>query len=159
MSKFTLLLPSLGVFLLLFTSSLVAQTTPNSFPQKIHTGNDEKDEKLYQQQKLEWIKNNPDLYQSMNKGEYSKASDEQSPQYSPLPADFPKYQYTGNRLQDDLNYAIKKQQWILTHPQEYAALTQPQSGITEIRQEEYKIMSEEKRRHIEANPQSFRIIR
>ncbi len=77
-----------------------------------------------------------------------------------LPPDFPKYIDTGNPELDQYNYKIAKEQWISNNYERYKELLNSgKNEITDIKEEEFLTMPEQKKQHILDNPDKYKIVK
>ena len=77
-----------------------------------------------------------------------------------LPPDFPKYIDTGNPEFDSNNYKMAKEQWISNNYERYKELLNSgQNKITDIKEEEFLTMPEQRKQYILNNPDKYKIVK
>lgn len=87
------------------------------------------------EEKEKWISEHPAEYAQIQKAATEQNAPVQTTNEEPnttvtehvVPAGFPVYVNTGNKEQDDENYAIAKSKWIAEHPAEYEQMKNPKN--------------------------------
>jgi len=133
-----------------------------------------KNQILYADEKTQADKvyNDPDEKEKLNKEmrrrraleeeriEKEKQEETKSQYLNNLPQDYPRFESTGNQVEDNKKYTEAKQEWIKNNPEKYRQISKKnEQSITEIPYKDFQKMSVEKQDHIKNNPTRYKIIK